>query len=138
MCALLATSPDLPGPISVNVSPVQLARAGWLQAFSDTLARHGVDPRRIVVELTETAVMSLLAGTRADLVALRDLGVGIHVDDFGTGFSSISLLRDLPVTGLKLDAGLGAAASPRSSSRNAGSSSTARPWELCLHGREVR
>ncbi|MEO8556180.1 MAG: EAL domain-containing protein, partial [Actinomycetota bacterium] len=104
VCALLATSPDLPGPISVNFSPVQLARADWLVAFTDTLARHGVDPRRIVVELTETAVMSLLAGTRADLAALRDLGVGIHVDDFGTGFSSISLLRDLPVTGLKLDA----------------------------------
>ncbi len=104
VCALLATSPDLPGPISVNFSPVQLARAGWQQAFTDTLARHGVDPRRIVVELTETAFMSLLAGTRADLAALRDLGVGIHVDDFGTGFSSISLLRDLPVTGLKLDA----------------------------------
>ena len=104
VCALLETSPDLPGPISVNVSPVQLARAGWLHGFTDTLTRHGVDPRRIVVELTETAVMSLLAGTRADLTTLRDLGVGIQVDDFGTGFSSISLLRDLPVTGLKLDA----------------------------------
>ena len=104
VCGLLATSPDLPGPISVNFSPVQLARAGWLKAFTDTLTRHGVDPRRIVVELTETTAMSLLAGTRADLIALRDLGVGIHVDDFGTGFSSISLLRDLPVTGLKLDA----------------------------------
>jgi len=104
VCSLLAASPDLPGSISVNFSPVQLARAGWLGAFTDALARHGVDPRRIVVELTETAVMSLLAGTRADLTVLRDLGVGIHVDDFGTGFSSISLLRDLPVTGLKLDA----------------------------------
>ena len=87
-----------------RLAPLHPGRAGWLQALTDTLARHGVDPRRIVVELTETAVMSLLAGTRADLTALRDLGVGIHVDDFGTGFSSISLLRDLPVTGLKLDA----------------------------------
>ncbi len=104
VCALLASRPELPGPISVNFSPVQLARAGWLEAFTDTIDRHAVDPRRLVVELTETAVMSLLAGTRADLTALRDLGVGIHVDDFGTGFSSISLLRDLPVTGLKLDA----------------------------------
>jgi len=104
VCALLAASPDLPGSISVNFSPVQLARAGWLDSFTDTLARHCVDPSRIVVEVTETAVMSLLAGTRADLEALRDRGVGIHVDDFGTGFSSISLLRDLPVTGIKLDA----------------------------------
>jgi len=103
VCALLATRQDLPGPISVNFSAVQLARAGWLQTLTNTLDRHGVDPHRIVVELTETAVMSLLAGTRADLVALRDWGVAIHVDDFGTGFSSLSLLRDLPVSGLKLD-----------------------------------
>ncbi len=104
VCALIATTPDLPGPVSVNLSPVQLARGDWLKALTDTLARHGVDPRNIIVELTETAVLSFLDGTREDLAALRDLGVGIHVDDFGTGFSSISLLRDLPVTGLKLDA----------------------------------
>jgi len=104
VCELLATRTDLPGPISVNLSPVQLGRGGWLKAFTDTLARHGVDPRNIIVELTETAVLSFLEGTREDLMSLRDLGVGIHVDDFGTGFSSVSLLRDLPVTGLKLDA----------------------------------
>jgi len=104
VCQLLANNPDLPGPVSVNLSPVQLARADWLKAFCDTLARHGVDPRRIIVELTETAVMSLLPGTLEELAALRKLGVGLHVDDFGTGFSSIARLRDLPVTGLKLDA----------------------------------
>ncbi len=104
VCELLATRPDLPGSISVNLSPVQLARADWLEAFTDTVTRHGVDPRRIIVELTETAVMSLLPTTISELTTLRALGVGLHVDDFGTGFSSISLLRDLPVTGLKLDA----------------------------------
>ena len=40
---------------------------------------------------------------KTDLSVLRNLGVGIHVDDFGTGFSSVSLLRDLPITGVKLD-----------------------------------
>jgi diguanylate cyclase (GGDEF)-like protein/PAS domain S-box-containing protein len=104
VCELLAARPDLPGPISVNLSPVQLGRSDWLQSFTDTLERHGVDPRRIIVELTEKAVMSLLPDMVEELAALRKLGVGLHVDDFGTGFSSISLLRDLPVTGLKLDA----------------------------------
>jgi diguanylate cyclase (GGDEF)-like protein/PAS domain S-box-containing protein len=104
VCTLLAARPDLPGPVSVNVSAVQFARADWLDSFTATLARHGVDPSRLVVEVTETAVLSLLAGTRADLAAVRARGVGVHVDDFGTGFSSIALLRDLPVTGLKLDA----------------------------------
>jgi diguanylate cyclase (GGDEF)-like protein/PAS domain S-box-containing protein len=103
VCELLDSRSDLPGPISVNFSPVQLAHANWLQVFTDTLARSGVDPQRIIVEVTETAVMTLLPGTRDELLALRELGVGLHVDDFGTGFSSISLLRDMPVNGLKLD-----------------------------------
>ena len=56
-----------------------------------------------MIEVTETAVLSLVDSARAALETLRGLGVGIHVDDFGTGYSSISVLRDLPVTGVKLD-----------------------------------
>jgi diguanylate cyclase (GGDEF)-like protein len=103
VCEMLAARPDIIGPISVNKSPVQLARPGWRSLFLDTITRHGVDPHRIVIEVTETAVLSVIDVARDDLQILRDLGVGIHVDDFGTGYSSISLLRDLPVTGLKLD-----------------------------------
>ncbi|PXA68229.1 sensor domain-containing protein [Cryobacterium arcticum] len=104
VCTVLAGHPDAPGTISVNVSAVELARDDWAQLFTATVERHGVDPARLVVEVTETAVLALGTVTVANLVAVRDLGVGLHVDDFGTGFSSISLLRDLPVTGLKLDA----------------------------------
>jgi diguanylate cyclase (GGDEF)-like protein/PAS domain S-box-containing protein len=103
VCALLATEPDLPGVISVNVSAVQFARADWADSFVETLELHGVAPDRLVVEVTETAAMSALDAVRLDLENLRALGVGVHVDDFGTGFSSIALLRDLPVTGVKLD-----------------------------------
>ncbi len=67
------------------------------------MEEYAVKPEQVVVEVTETAVLSQLDSTSEDLFRLRDLGVGVHVDDFGTGFSSISLLRDLPVTGLKLD-----------------------------------
>jgi diguanylate cyclase (GGDEF)-like protein/PAS domain S-box-containing protein len=102
-CAMLAARPDLPGPISVNVSAVQLAAPGWLDSVKDTLAAHRVDPARIVIEVTETAVLNLVDSARNALASLRGLGVGIHVDDFGTGYSSISVLRDLPVTGVKLD-----------------------------------
>ncbi len=104
VCTLLRSRPDLPGAVSVNTSPVQIAHPGWRPAFLATLDAHEVDPHRIAVEVTETAVLSVLDKTREDLTHLRDLGVGIHVDDFGTGYSSIALLRDLPVTGLKLDA----------------------------------
>jgi len=102
-CALLAERPDLPGPISVNASAVQLAAPGWLDSVRDTLATHRVDPARIAIEVTETAVLSLVDSARVALASLRGLGVGIHLDDFGTGYSSISVLRDLPVTGVKLD-----------------------------------
>jgi diguanylate cyclase (GGDEF)-like protein len=103
VCRLLAARPDLPGPISVNKSPLQITRPGWRSKFLERVRRHGIDPRRLVVEVTETAALSLDEGAREDLDAIRALGIGIHVDDFGTGYSSISLLRDLPVTGLKLD-----------------------------------
>jgi diguanylate cyclase (GGDEF)-like protein/PAS domain S-box-containing protein len=104
VCARLASSPEL-GPVNVNQSAVEISARDWMAEFVATLERHGIDPSRLVVEVTETAVLSMFDASRGDLLALRDLGVGIQVDDFGTGFSSISLLRDLPVTGLKLDAG---------------------------------
>jgi diguanylate cyclase (GGDEF)-like protein/PAS domain S-box-containing protein len=104
VCARLAASPGL-GPVNVNQSAVEISSRDWLTEFVATMQRHGVHPSRLVVEVTETAVLSMLDATRGDLASLRDLGLGIQVDDFGTGFSSISLLRDLPVTGLKLDAG---------------------------------
>ena len=102
-CAMLARRRDLPGPISINVSAVQLAAPDWLKGVLETLTRHRVDPARIVIEVTETAVLNLVDSARNALASLRGLGVGIHVDDFGTGYSSISVLRDLPVTGVKLD-----------------------------------
>jgi diguanylate cyclase (GGDEF)-like protein/PAS domain S-box-containing protein len=102
-CAMLAARPDLPGPVSVNVSAVQLSSADWLRTVTDALAAHRVDPARLVVEVTETAALSMTDSALHALESLRGLGVGIHLDDFGTGYSSISVLRDLPVTGVKLD-----------------------------------
>jgi diguanylate cyclase (GGDEF)-like protein/PAS domain S-box-containing protein len=102
-CAMLAARPDLPGPVSVNVSAVQLSSADWLRTVTDALAAHRVDPARLVVEVTETAALSMTDSALHALESLRGLGVGVHLDDFGTGYSSISVLRDLPVTGVKLD-----------------------------------
>ena len=102
-CATLAECPALVGTISVNISAVQLTAPDWLNSVRESLARHQVDPTRIVLEVTETAVLNPNVSTRRALTSLRELGVGIHIDDFGTGYSSISVLRDLPVTGVKLD-----------------------------------
>ena len=76
----------------------------WMATFLETLGRRDVDAHRVILEITESAVLSLLGPATMDLVVLQEYGVGIHIDDFGTGFSSIALLRELPVTGLKLDA----------------------------------
>lgn len=100
---IMSGKPESFGPVSINVSAVQLASLGWAQRFLDTLNDYSVHPRRIVVEVTETAVLSMLERASDDLNLVRAQGGGVFVDDFGTGFSSISLLRELPVTGLKLD-----------------------------------
>ncbi len=114
--ALLQAQPDLPGPVSINVSGRQLG-PHWLDWFLEAIS--DVDPARIIVEVTETAILSVVDAVADDLGRLRDLGVGIHVDDFGTGFSSISLLRELPVTGLKLDLSFVANLTPDDSPANA-------------------
>lgn len=99
--ALLKSRADLQGRFSINLSAMQLGSPRWLEGFLEAIG--DVDPRRLTVEVTETSMMAVIDAVADDLGKLRDLGVGIHVDDFGTGFSSISLLRELPVTGLKLD-----------------------------------
>jgi diguanylate cyclase (GGDEF)-like protein/PAS domain S-box-containing protein len=135
VCARIASTPSLPGTVSVNVSAVQLRRRDWADGFLETVRSHGVDPHRLVIEVTETAVLSLLDSVHDDLVALRGLGVGLHVDDFGTGYSSIALLRDLPVTGLKLDRSFVSALTADDSQANALSSGLAAlARSLHLHG----
>lgn len=104
VCRVLRTRSDVAGRFSVNISAVQLAAPDWAMQFQDVLWAHGVDPCRLIVEVTETAALSLPDSAQEHLEHVRGLGVGVHVDDFGTGFSSIALLRQLPVTGLKLDA----------------------------------
>jgi len=135
VCARIASTPSLPGTVSVNVSAVQLGRRDWADGFLDTVRSHRVDPHRLVIEVTETAVLSLVDSVHDDLVALRGLGVGLHVDDFGTGYSSIALLRDLPVTGLKLDRSFVSALTADDSQANALSSGlSALARSLHLHG----
>jgi diguanylate cyclase (GGDEF)-like protein/PAS domain S-box-containing protein len=103
VCGLLSSRPDLPGTVSVNKSPLQIDRPDWLARFLDTVAQYPVDPARLIIEVTESAMLTRIDRVAQDLEAVRDAGVGIHIDDFGTGYSSLALLRDLPITGIKLD-----------------------------------
>ncbi len=86
-----------------NVSAASLASEGFAGDVADLLDASGVDPRRLHFEVTETALFHVTASITQTMLSIADRGIGWWVDDFGTGFSSISHLRELPISGLKLD-----------------------------------
>ncbi|WP_254920302.1 putative bifunctional diguanylate cyclase/phosphodiesterase [Blastococcus mobilis] len=94
--------PAAPPRANVNVSALQLDDNLPAQVAA-ALERHGLDPSRISVEITESALMKDPDSARAVLQQLRDLGVELAIDDFGTGYSSLAYLRHLPVDCLKVD-----------------------------------
>jgi diguanylate cyclase (GGDEF)-like protein len=91
-----------PRYVGVNLSTAQLHQPGLAGHIAQTLDRTGLPPHLLQVEITERAAGT--AETTATLTALAKLGVRVAVDDFGTGYSNLARLRDLPLTGLKLDA----------------------------------
>ncbi len=89
--------------IAVNLSPRSLDDPGFVGFLRDALARYDVDPRRLHIELTETAGMGDLMSARPTIAALRSVGCAVHLDDFGSGFSSFAHLKLLEVDGIKID-----------------------------------
>ncbi len=89
--------------VAVNFSARQLRGAGLVQMVERTVRRHGLDPDALEIELTETAAAKDADMTRRLLGDLRDLGVSIAIDDFGSGYSSLSYLKNLPFDKLKID-----------------------------------
>ncbi|MGA8016861.1 MAG: EAL domain-containing protein, partial [Candidatus Dormiibacterota bacterium] len=89
--------------VAVNVSPRQLQRGLFVDELQLILARSGLSPRNLIVEVTESLAIDEVEGAPGRLQHLRDLGVRIAIDDFGTGHSSLSRLRDFPVDIIKID-----------------------------------
>jgi diguanylate cyclase (GGDEF)-like protein len=89
--------------LSVNVSARQLEHQIFVETVAEVLDQTGFDPRYLVLEITETTLMSNLDATIDTLRLLRLLGLRLAIDDFGTGYSSLSSLQDLPVDILKID-----------------------------------
>ncbi|WP_442933257.1 putative bifunctional diguanylate cyclase/phosphodiesterase [Micromonospora psammae] len=90
-------------PISVNLSARSLLDPRLPSEIAEALRRHQVPPRRLVLEITETVVMSELEVIDEVLATLRSMGVQLAVDDFGTGFSSLTFLTRIAVDELKVD-----------------------------------
>jgi len=92
--------------LSVNVSPIQLATAQFAARLVALMMELSLDARFITLEVTESLPIEEMSTVVARLEVLRALGMGVSVDDFGIGFSSIEQLRDLPATELKIDQSL--------------------------------
>lgn len=92
-----------PAYISINVSARQLGDDKLAEVFSAILVETGADPARIMIEITETALMADVEMNLRMLRKLTDLGLRIVVDDFGTGYSSLAHLTRMPVSVLKID-----------------------------------
>jgi diguanylate cyclase (GGDEF)-like protein len=90
-------------PVCVNVSPSQVHGTALTRCIDGLLARHGLPPSHLCIELTETAALESDAAATQELAAIRARGVTIAVDDFGQGWSSLELLKRLPADLVKLD-----------------------------------
>lgn len=89
--------------ISVNLSRVQMSDPGFVGRVAETLARTGLSPERLELEVTETAILDNEAAACRVLLDLRALGVSVAIDDFGVGQSALSCLRSLPIGRIKID-----------------------------------
>ncbi len=89
--------------IAVNISPLQVHSANLFPTIVQALARNELDPSRLDLEITESVLMTDTDFTIDRLHQLKELGVRISLDDFGTGFSSLSYLRNFPFDKIKID-----------------------------------
>jgi EAL domain-containing protein (putative c-di-GMP-specific phosphodiesterase class I) len=92
-----------PMRIAVNVSARQLQKPRWAKDVERILDETGYSPANLELELTESAIMQHDDATLENLSALSEMGVGLSLDDFGTGFSSLSYLSRFPIDRIKID-----------------------------------
>jgi diguanylate cyclase (GGDEF)-like protein/PAS domain S-box-containing protein len=99
---MLADNPAIP-PIAVNLSGRSVSEPSLPQFIGNELRDWGVNPARLIVEITETAAVSDLNDAQRLIEALRTLGCGVCLDDFGVGFASFAYLKHLHVDTIKID-----------------------------------
>lgn len=92
-----------PFGVSINASVTEVAQTGFAGAFIEEVDRAGLPHEAVTIELTETASSGPLSRIRPRLEELREAGIQLDADDFGSGHSTLQRLLDLPLTGIKLD-----------------------------------
>jgi diguanylate cyclase (GGDEF)-like protein len=100
---LARRAPDSPAYMSVNLSPLQLTQVDVVPWIDAAVQKAGVDHRRLHLELTESRLLSQDAVLRQRLTELKDLGLRLAMDDYGTGASTLAHLKELPFDLLKID-----------------------------------
>ncbi|MCG6975455.1 MAG: EAL domain-containing protein [Acidiferrobacterales bacterium] len=89
--------------IAINVSAHQFAKGDVGDLLQKSIERHALDPASVEIELTESAVMLNTSKTRKELRQIRELGIGLSMDDFGTGYATLAYLRRFRFDTLKID-----------------------------------
>ena len=101
--------------VSVNLSAAELHAPGLAEHILHSAEAAGITPGSLILEITESQIMSELDGAVARLHELKALGVHLALDDFGTGYSSLAYVRSFPIDAVKIDrAFIGAVADPDS------------------------
>jgi EAL domain-containing protein (putative c-di-GMP-specific phosphodiesterase class I) len=90
----------------MNLLPADISRAGYDDWLLEEIAAAAIDPKRITLEITESALLADDEAVVARLTRLREAGLSVAVDDFGTGYASLAYLTSLPLDMLKIDRGL--------------------------------
>lgn len=90
-------------PVAVNLSALSIVGDGTLGLIESLLYEHGVEPQRLIVEVTETAAITDMERARQFCAGLQELGCGVALDDFGSGFGSFRYVKCLPFDYLKID-----------------------------------
>lgn len=89
--------------VSINVSAVQFRDVSFVERVIDMVKAYDVNPQRLIIELTESANVENVSQLAESFQRLRDAGIRVSLDDFGTEYSNLTLLRDLPVDEVKID-----------------------------------
>ena len=92
--------------LSINILPADISREGYEAWLLDEIGAAGIGPERITAEITESALLVDRVSVAERLARLRDAGIRIAVDDFGTGYASLAYLTSLPLDAIKIDRGL--------------------------------
>lgn len=94
---------DLDLILSINISSIQYARPDFVPKVIAILNKYGMSPENLELEITESVLIEDFKLITSKMLELRDYGIKVSLDDFGTGFSSLSYLRGLPINTLKID-----------------------------------